>query len=70
MTHHSLVSFDHQISEVECEIRVRYQSYPGLVAAGKMGKSEADERIRRMEAVRSSLRWMADNRDVVRKAMK
>lgn len=59
------VSLAHQVAEVEREIGLRRNVYPGFVAKGKMRQGEADEHMRRMESVLATLKWLDDNRDAV-----
>jgi hypothetical protein len=47
-----------QIQEVEREIRMRQQTYPGLIARDKMRNGEAVELIEMMESVLATLRWV------------
>lgn len=54
-----------QIDEVERELRLRASVYPGFVARGKLRQAEADEHVARMEAVRTTLLWCRDNRDLL-----
>ena len=56
------ISIEQQISEIQREIGLRKNVYPGLVARGKMRQSEADEHMARIEAALTTLQWIRDNR--------
>lgn len=47
-----------QIAEVERELALRNNVYPGLVARKKMRQGEADAHVARMQAVLKTLRWL------------
>lgn len=59
------ILIEQQISEVQREIGLRKNVYPGLVARGKMRQGEADEHMARIEAVLTTLIWLRDNRSWV-----
>lgn len=54
-----------QIEEVERELAMRRQVYPGLTGRGKLRQRDADEHMRRMEAVLGTLLWCRDHRDAI-----
>lgn len=56
-----------QIEEVVRELAMRASVYPGMVARGKLRQVEADEHVRRLEAVRDTLVWCRDNRELIAK---
>ncbi len=56
------IPIEQQISEVQRELALRRNVYPGFVARGKMRQGEADEHIARLEAVLTTLMWLRDNR--------
>jgi antibiotic biosynthesis monooxygenase (ABM) superfamily enzyme len=56
-----------QIEEVDRELRMRASVYPGLIGRGKLRQSEADEQLARLQAVRETLVWCRDNRELVAK---
>lgn len=56
------ISIEQQISEIQREIGLRKNVYPGLVARGKMRQGEADEHMARIEAALTTLMWIRDNR--------
>jgi hypothetical protein len=55
------IPIEQQISEVQRELALRRNVYPGFVARGKMRQGEADEHIARLEAVLTTLMWLRDN---------
>lgn len=56
------ISIEQQISEIQREIGLRKNVYPGLVARGRMRQGEADEHMARIEAALTTLQWIRDNR--------
>ena len=56
-----------QIEEVDRELRMRAGVYPGLIGRGKLRQSEADEQLARLQAVRETLVWCRDNRELITK---
>lgn len=62
MTEKRKISIEQQISEVQRELALRRNVYPGLVVRGKMRQGEADEHTARLEAVLTTLMWLRDNR--------
>lgn len=62
MTEKRKISIEQQISEIQREIGLRKNVYPGLVARGKMRQGEADEHMARIEAALTTLQWIRDNR--------
>ena len=57
----SKVSLAGQIAEVNREIALRRNTYPRLVAAGKMRQGEADMCIQRIEAVLATLYFVQEH---------
>lgn len=53
------VPLSDQIACVEREIAMRRRVYPNWVASGRLRQAAADEELRRMEAVRDTLRALA-----------
>jgi ABC-type nitrate/sulfonate/bicarbonate transport system substrate-binding protein len=51
------VPIESQIAEVQREIALRGNVYPGLVGRGKMRQAEADLCLKRMRAVLETLKW-------------
>lgn len=60
-------SLNDQISEVVYEIRMREFTYPRFVATKKLRQGEADEHLRRMRAVLTTLTQLRDVSDAMRK---
>ena len=58
-----------QIAEVEREIALRKNVYPGFVSRGKMRQAEADLHIAQMASVLETLRWCRDNEQDIREIM-
>jgi hypothetical protein len=58
-----------QVSEVEREIALRKNVYPGFVARKNMKQADADLHLERMIAVLRTLRWLQTNEDEVRAAI-
>lgn len=54
-----------QIAEIERELAMRQNVYPGWVGRGKMRQGEADEHMARMRAVLATLIWCRDHRDAL-----
>ena len=52
------VPLKHQIAEVERELALRTNVYPGLISKRKMRRAEADEHVRRMQAALTTLRFL------------
>lgn len=52
------VTIDQQIAEIEDEIKRRERSYPVQVKEGRMRHEEADIRLKRMIAIRYTLKWL------------
>lgn len=55
-----MIPISQQIAEVQRELAMRSQVYPGLVAKKKMRQGEADLHFARMTAALKSLEWMRD----------
>ena len=62
-------SIEQQISEVDCELRVRRSTCRVLVGLGEMSQADADERIRLMAQVKETLKFVMRNADVIKKAV-
>lgn len=67
MTHR--VSLHGQIDEVRREIAKRAEVYPRLVAKGAMRQAEADYLVARLQAVLTTLLWLADNERLIRQRL-
>jgi hypothetical protein len=52
-----------QIDEVEREISMRRYVYQKQVARKAMRQGEADEKIKRMESVLATLRWVKEDQE-------
>jgi hypothetical protein len=52
-----------QIDEVEREISMRRYVYAKQVARKAMRQGEADEKIKRMESVLATLRWVKEDQE-------
>lgn len=63
------VPLRHQIEEVERELVMRRQVYPGLVRRKTMRQGEADLHMGRMEAVLATLRWLQENEERIKGAL-
>lgn len=63
------VSLSQQIEEVDRELALRKNVYARNVASGKMRQSIADYHTNRMEAVKRTLEWLAENEAAVRAAI-
>lgn len=55
-----------QIAEVERELAMRRQVYPGLVNSRAKRQAEADMQIAIMEGVLATLRWLQKNEDLIK----
>ncbi len=62
------ISLNQQIEEVQRELNVRAQVYPGLIARGRLRQSEADYQSERLRAVLKTLKWLQENEDDIRAA--
>lgn len=60
------ISIGAQIAEIERELRMRAQVYPGRVAAGKMRQEDADDQAATMRAALSTLQVVERNADGLR----
>lgn len=61
---------DEQIAELQREIAMREQVYPGQIRAGKMRQGTADYKMRCIEAALATLQYMRANREVIVPAVK
>jgi len=59
-------SFETKLAEVEYEIKMRRQVYPGSVAARRMSQSQADLKIAIMEEIASDYRRAIERREIKR----
>lgn len=60
------VSLSQQIEEVDRELEQRARVYPHQIAKGAMRQSIADYHVARMQAVRATLAWLAENEAEIR----
>lgn len=56
-----MISIEQQIAEVQRELAMRSQVYPGLVSKKKMRQGEADMHMARMQAALKTLEYLRDN---------
>lgn len=61
------ISLDQQIAEIDRELRMRDEVYPGLVARRKLRQAEADLHVARLRAVRDTLAWVRENEDTIKR---
>lgn len=59
------IPIEQQIEEVNRELAMRAKVYPGLIARGRMRKSEADHAVARMQAIKATLEFCRDNRALI-----
>ncbi len=59
----------HQIEEIEREIKLRENVYPGLVKKGSMRQSIADFHLGRMKAALATLQWVRDHEAEIKAAL-
>lgn len=59
------VTLDEMIAEAGREIGLRRNVYPTFVARQKMSQDDADEHMRRMQAIVDTLNWLKANRRAV-----
>lgn len=55
------VPLEHQIQEVERELSLRANVYPGLIAKRKLKRPQAEEHMARMRGVLRTLEWLHGN---------
>ena len=55
-----------QIEEIDRELRKRAEVYPRWVRSGKIKQSQADYHVARLEAVKTTLEWLATNETEIR----
>ena len=60
------IGLSQQIQEVDREIGMRRQVYPGWVSIGKLRQGEAQHLIEIMDAVSNTLRWIQGNEQLRR----
>lgn len=58
-----------QVAEVRRELALRQNTYPRLIASGKMRDGEADLCMRRMQAVLATLEWCQRHEAEIRAIM-
>lgn len=63
-----MIALADQIKEIEREIALRKAVYPKFVASGRMKQADADEHLRRIDAVRGTLVWLQQNEPAIRVA--
>jgi hypothetical protein len=56
-------SFETKLAEVEYEIKMRHQVYPGSVKMGRMKEGQAEMKIAIMEAIAEDYRGAIQRRD-------
>lgn len=63
------ISLRAQVEEVDYELKMRGEVYPGLVRKGRYRQSEADLHVARMQAVRATLLWLGGDEEFIRFAV-
>jgi hypothetical protein len=61
-----MIDLKQQIDEVQRELALRKNVYPGFVASGKMTESNAEMHCERLRAVLATLQWLQAHADVIK----
>ena len=59
--HPPKVTIREQVNEAKCELQMREFAYPDCIHSGEMTEAVADEKIRRQQAIVTTLEWIEAN---------